>query len=230
MEKFVEKFNVFDLFTTLIPGIIIMSLFGISLSFQWYEKWETYGNEKYVIFFVFSYFCGVLFQEIGDFMDKIFMCKILYGGEPRKIFLLNEYKERIFHDELSYENMLEIKEYIDEYVSPKIKKEMDDESYNALVFSYCLNICELNGMSAKIDRMIAISELSRALFWGCIATIVLNLWLLYGGSCNAMFLKYEIIGLCIAALIFMRRKVRFERYRVKMLFRTFLIYQKSKSI
>ena len=50
MEKFVEKFNVFDLFTTLIPGIIIMSLFGISLSFQWYEKWETYGNEKYVIF------------------------------------------------------------------------------------------------------------------------------------------------------------------------------------
>lgn len=52
LEKFVEKFNIFDLFTMLIPGIIIMSSVGISLSFKWYDIWKTYGNEKYALFFM----------------------------------------------------------------------------------------------------------------------------------------------------------------------------------
>lgn len=81
MEKFVEKFNVFDIFTILLPGVIISCLFSISLSFKYYDIWKNCGNEKYVLFFVFSYVLGVMFQEIGTILDKKYLGKYLYGGE-----------------------------------------------------------------------------------------------------------------------------------------------------
>lgn len=87
MEKFLEKFNIFDIFTMLVPGIIISCLLGVSLSFEYYNSWEKWGNEKYFIFFVFSYICGILFQEIGTMLDKAFLDFILYGGNPREIYL-----------------------------------------------------------------------------------------------------------------------------------------------
>lgn len=34
MDGIIEKFNIFDLFTMLIPGVIISILFGISLSYD----------------------------------------------------------------------------------------------------------------------------------------------------------------------------------------------------
>ena len=49
MENLLEKFNVFDLFTMLIPGIIISTLLYISLSFKYYDQWKDYGKEKYII-------------------------------------------------------------------------------------------------------------------------------------------------------------------------------------
>ena len=52
MDSFMEKFNIFDLFTMLIPGIIISTLFSTSLSFQYYNLWKTFGNEKYALFFI----------------------------------------------------------------------------------------------------------------------------------------------------------------------------------
>ena len=60
MEKFIEKFNIFDIFTMLGPGLIISCLYGVSLSFQYYDIWKNYGNGKYVLFFVFSYFLGII--------------------------------------------------------------------------------------------------------------------------------------------------------------------------
>ena len=44
MEKFVEKFNIFDIFTMLLPGIVISCLFSISLSFKYYDTWKNYGK------------------------------------------------------------------------------------------------------------------------------------------------------------------------------------------
>ena len=74
MDKFAEKFNTFDIFTMLIPGIYISSLFCISLSFNYYSLWIKMGNEKYLIFIIFSYFCGIIYQELYT----IFYIKIFY--------------------------------------------------------------------------------------------------------------------------------------------------------
>ena len=111
MDSFVERFDIFDLFTTLIPGIIISTLFGISLSFKYYNLWVSLNNEKYIIFFIFSYLCGVIFQELGTMADNTFLYKILYGGKPREIFLLGYRKKAFFNDELSYKDALKVKDY-----------------------------------------------------------------------------------------------------------------------
>ena len=50
MDSLIEKLNIFDLFTMLIPGIIISTLLSVSLSWKYYNIWINYGNEKYVIF------------------------------------------------------------------------------------------------------------------------------------------------------------------------------------
>ena len=61
MEEFFEKFNIFDIFVTLLPGIVISSLVGISLSFEYYDMWENMGDEKYLLFFIISYIVGLFF-------------------------------------------------------------------------------------------------------------------------------------------------------------------------
>ena len=222
MENFIEKFNIFDLFTMLIPGIVISSLFGVSLSFQYYSLWSGFGNEKYILFFVFSYFCGLIFQEIGTLLDDKFMYQFLYGGKPREIFLLEKKYRKIFNDEISYIDALRIKEYLHDYIA--IPENADEKKANSLMFSYCLSICEQKGLTGKADKMIVISEMSRSLFWGCIATVVLNIIMIFAFGCHSIFLYLEIPFLMVAAIIFLYRKNRYEKYRYRILIRMFLIY------
>lgn len=116
MEEFFEKFNIFDIFVTLLPGIVISSLVGISLSFEYYDMWENMGDEKYLLFFIISYIVGLFFQEMGTIFDNAFLFKILYGGEPRKIFLSDYKYNKIFNSEISYKNALKVKHYINDYI------------------------------------------------------------------------------------------------------------------
>lgn len=79
MGKIVEKFNIFDIFTMLLPGVIISCLYGVSLSFIYNNAWEKWGNAKYVIFIIFAYVLGIALQEIGSFVDKKILRKKIYG-------------------------------------------------------------------------------------------------------------------------------------------------------
>lgn len=65
-----KKFNIFDFFTMLVPGVIISILFCISLSYKYYETWNTFGSEKYTVFIIISYLCGVAMQQIGNILDE----------------------------------------------------------------------------------------------------------------------------------------------------------------
>lgn len=227
MDSFVEKFNIFDLFTMLIPGIIISTLFGISLSFRYYSKWESLGNEKYVAFFIFSYLCGVIFQELGTIVDNIFIHRILYGGKPREIFLLKEKRKKFFEDELSYKDALRVKEYFIKFLhinNNRYKNESQQKELNLLIFEYCLNMSELNNLTYKSDKMLVISEMSRSLFLGCIFTILLNLFMIFKFSYYYKFYYIENIILIIFSILFFYRKIRYEKYRLRILLRTFLIH------
>ena len=230
MDSFVEKFNIFDLFTMLIPGIIISTLFGISLSFKYYNLWENLGNEKYAIFFIFSYMCGVIFQEIGTIADKKFLHNILYGGNPREIFLLKNGHGKILNEELFYKDALHIKKYIINTLDINIKKDMnieDEKDLNSLIFGYCLNILENKKLANKSEKMHVISEMSRSLFWGCISVIILNLVMILKHSTYCSFYCIEIFFLIIMCLVFLCRKKRYEKYRYRILLRTFSLYIKE---
>lgn len=217
MEKFVEKFNAFDLFSMLIPGIVISSLFGVSLSFQFADKWKSLGSEKYVLFFIFSYVCGLLFQELGTILDHKLFYRFLYSGDPRSVFLTRNKYKKIFNNEISYKNALKVKQYLIDYIDIEVPENSTEEDVNSLIFSFCLNICEVKGLSEKANKMIVISEMSRSLALGCIFTIFLNigLWFL----CYSIFLLLEIPLLFLISLVFFCRKRRYERYRFRQLLR-----------
>ncbi len=194
MDSFIEKFNIFDLFTMLIPGIIISTLWCISFSFQYYDKWLNFGNEKYIIFFVFSYMCGVIFQELGTMADKKFLYNILYGGNPREILLLKKGHEKIFNEETFYKDVLRIKEYFIHNLNLEINKDTSEKDINSIVFGYCLNMAEGKKLASKSEKMIVISEMSRSLFWGCISVIILNIFMIFIFSNNYAFYCIEILS------------------------------------
>jgi hypothetical protein len=233
MDSFVEKFNVFDLFTMLIPGIIISTSFSISLSYEYYDLWKSFGNEKYVGFFIVSYLFGVIYQEIGTIFDNLFMYRILYGGKPREMFLTKQKHRKIFKDELSYKDALQIRDYYAKFFNIKNINHMNkknEKALNSLIFSYCLNTCEKNNLTYKSDKMIVISEMSRSLALGCISNIVLNLCMIRKYSLHHKFYCIEIIILIILFFIFLCRKVRYEKYRIKIVLRTFLIHIKEHNV
>lgn len=257
MDKFVEKFNIFDLFTMLIPGIVISTLFGISLSFKYYDTWSEWGNEKYVVFFILSYLFGVIFQELGTILDKFCLCNILYGGNPKEIFLLDDKYKKIFSDILSYNDALKIKNYIIKSFDIKTestnyeksdrkqkrtlkkrrkifsiklkhkkldKKTENDKIINSYIFAYCLNISEMNNLTGKSDKMFVISEMSRSLFWGCVCTIILNLYMVLSYSLYLEFYLVETLTLIFISYIFLQRKKRYEKFRIHILLRALIIY------
>ncbi|MFG6378241.1 MAG: hypothetical protein K1W19_08000 [Lachnospiraceae bacterium] len=100
MDSFVEKFNVFDLFTMLIPGIIISTLFGISLSFRYYSLWLKLGNEKYIVFLYLAIYVALFFKSLAlwliiNFFIKFYMVenqkKYFYYTTSTKFFLTMNY-------------------------------------------------------------------------------------------------------------------------------------------
>ena len=182
MDSFMEKFNIFDLFTMLIPGIIISTLFSTSLSFQYYNLWKTFGNEKYAWFFIISYLCGVIYQEIGSIADKMFLNKILYGGKPKETFLSEDKYEKILKHELLYREAIQVKKYFLNILNINNIERMSIGQKNQLnseIFSHCLNMAESNNLTFKADKMLVISEMSRSLFWGFISTIIMNLYIIF---------------------------------------------------
>ena len=86
MEKLFDKFNVFDIFTMLIPGLIIATLLGISLSEELSVYWGKAGGEKYFVFVAISYFIGIVLHEMGTFID-ILSSK---NKKPREVFLIDK--------------------------------------------------------------------------------------------------------------------------------------------
>lgn len=232
MENLLEKFNIFDLFTMLIPGVIISTLLCISLSFKFYSQWINWGNEKYIVFFVISYLLGIVFQQIGNILDEKHLYKYMYGGSPREVFLLKDKYMRVLNNELAYKDALNIKKYLVDHFdinTKNVKTIEQQKQLNARIFSYCLNIIEVNDLSFKADKMLVVSEMSRSLSLGCIFTISINLLMVLYFHFHYIFYFIESIILLFLSGIFLYRKIQYEKYRYRIILRMFLIYIKDKN-
>lgn len=157
--------------------------------------------------------------------------KFLYGGNPKKIFLLdnqNRKFHRIFDNKLMYEDALEISKKLMKHFDIKDKRRLRTKGQlNNLIFAYCLTFCEMNGLTYKADKMLVVSELSRSLSLGCLATVILNGMVICFCDISEAFSKFlflEGLGLIVIAIIFMMRKKRYEKYRIRILLRAYSIY------
>lgn len=224
MEKFLEKFNIFDLFTMLIPGIIVLLLICISLSFQFYSFWFAIGGEKYIIFFLFSYLIGITLQEFGSIMDKYLLGKLTYGGSIRELFLLENHYKKFFDNNLSFQIAQYVKQNILKSINLNNIKGVTERECNSFIYSYCVSFLEINNLSAKADKMSALSEMSRSLFYGFLLVIIINFPVSLQNPSLCTFLSFENLILLFLSIIFIYRKIRYEKYRLRILFRTFYIY------
>lgn len=223
LEKFVDKFNIFDLFTMLIPGLINTSLFAISLYPLFECAWKKWGNEKIALFCVISYLCGVIFQEFGTLMDELFVNRLVFGGKPREVYLIDGKYKRIYKERLFFDNMQKIKIYFLDALKIN-ESDYKNKELNSMIFDYCMNIAEKNNLTAKSEKMTVISEMSRSLFWGCVFTIQINKYVLVTSRCLNIFLLLEIPFLIIVAVIFFIRKIRYERYSMEELLTTIYLH------
>lgn len=230
MDGFIEKFNIFDLFTMLIPGVIICTLLGISLSSKYYYTWNNCGIEKYTIFFILSYFCGIIMQQIGNIIDEKVLYKLIYGGYPKQVFLSQDNLRKFFNNEFFYNEVMKIKEKLIDDLTINmeiINTEEQRLQLNEFLFLYCLNIVENNHLTYKSDKMLVISEMNRSLSFGCLLVCILNLvlcFLINGFSLYKNFFIIESSILVILFFIFFYCKIQFEKYRYKEIFQSFLVY------
>lgn len=155
--------------------------------------------------------------------------EVFIWGRTEADFFVREFVRRIFSPiNLECKNALRVKKYIKEYIDPELYRNASKKERNSIIFKYCLNICELNGLTFKADKMLVISEMSRSIFWGCLSTIMINLYLISIGSYGSSFLYYEILLLLFVAAVFLWRKKRYEQYRIRILIRVFLIYMEQQ--
>lgn len=244
MDKFVDKFNIYDLFSMLIPGIGITTSLGITLSFKYYELWKNYGTSKYVVFFIFSYFCGVIFHELGAIANK-WLYKIIYRGKPREICFMDPkpkkrwqfYRANFFRNDVFFNNVKTLHKYIYyNYVKDSNNNlKNDDKTYNRndkginnTIFDYCINIAENKNIIGKYKIFNTISEMSLSLFIGCIISLIINGIMLIVDPCHYLNYIMEISILIILSFIFIHRKVRYERYQIRILLREVYLYFKEK--
>ncbi|MBO4750594.1 MAG: hypothetical protein J5546_09775 [Lachnospiraceae bacterium] len=251
MEKLLERFNLFDLFTMLIPGIIITALAWISLANPLSYYLSDMGNEKYLFFFVIAYFVGLIYQELGTIMDKVFLNKCLYGGPIREVFLSKERNAQakwkkfgnaeILSEPGFFEEVYKLKKDLskefmfEESVAPDAsaaEKESAEAASNSLFCGYCLDLCERNNVHAKSEKISIISEMSRSLFWGCATVVALNVILLFSNIFGAawdmaLFYLIDAVLLSVAGLIMLKRKARYEVYRLRIMLRAAMIYTKQ---
>lgn len=228
MEKITEKFNVFDIFSMMIPGIGILMIFCISFSPVYYNTWKEIGGEKYVVYLIVAYFCGILYHEIGTILDKLVINKLLYTGKIREIFLLENGHKEIFAEDLYFQDALFIRDYFIKNLKiemPRHMTQQEEKEFNSVIYGYSLNLIEKLKLNQKSEKMIAISEMSRSMFWGCISGAFLDVVMFFLLGQSSFYLLNSIF-LLVVSLIFLRRKKRYELYRIRINIRELVLYIK----
>ncbi len=218
INEVIGKFNIFDIFSMLIPGCVTTCLIYISLYPLKLDLFANIDADEYILAIVFSYVLGLILQEVGHILDSKLVCRFLYGGDIRSNYTLPNNKQLIFDESFSKSYFCAIKRYFIKNTNLSCKQLND-----RMIFQLCSNTLEMAGVKQVADKFIVLSEMSRALaisFLGIgivdlfIIMFYNELWKLYVTmACVCLFLSY----------IFIKRKKRYEVYRLKNILRTFYI-------
>ena len=214
MDKILDKLGVYDLVAVLLSGISI-STFTMLIVDRVYRlsiKFDAEINE-YVIFFVISYFIGLVFQEMGSLIQK----KILYkdNGLLKKALQTSEKSSTYM--------TVEEKNRIYKSVTKKIGSNNDNDVYNYCKF-YVFNRCD----TSRIDKDQSISAMSRSL---SLYFVILTIILFFTNYIQFDLTKFIIMIINFSlSFILYNRSVRFTIIRYISIFRTYYYYNLQNNI
>lgn len=223
MDKFLDKFGLYDIFSMLIPGIYFMTFLLYLCPCIVTANYELHNwiVPAPFLFFVFSYFSGIIFHEVWRIWEDI-KGKLFKMDEVREKYLKE--KGKIIRNELDMQLAKSIKN--DVLRDNKLHGKGADGEQNKFVFNYCMNVLEIEGMAGKEEKMQVISEMSASLFWSNLALVLCYVISICTGNANIAFHKILILLFCI--IVFYIRKNRYARYRVDNLMRTYYIFMKKR--
>lgn len=235
MEKIVEKMGLYDIWTILFPGMVLIiftkSVYSFMLSLPYLIQGTERSVERYLICFkmkiyvpkdiyellitmIFAYFCGLVLHEISSLIKK----KIIYKrGEP--ISLLFDPKEGVF-DEKQIQKYMQM--FIDLNNGKKFaisdKENLKRESRN--IFHKMNNELQGNGIANKYVKLNIIYNVCATLSVDIIIVFVLILAfeVEFFALKEYMLIKYSINLFILAIITFfilVSRSKRYYRYWTK---------------
>ena len=208
MESILKRIGLYDFFAILLSGMIFL-IMSIYLEIPIYN-FNLFINSEFlncVIFVLFSYFVGLIFQEIGSLIDK---------NIP-----LFKFREKARSNFLNVGNNV-TKNPIELHDFQKVAKNilhLDKEHtiYSAVeceyVYYYCKKKLELCASSDKIDRLNSIYGMSRSLL---VAVFFVLITYFICFCRNFIYLNIlKIIIMVVFIFLFGYRCKRFAEYKVR---------------
>ena len=209
MSNILDKLGIYDIVAVLLAGINI-STFSIMI-LQWIYKIPIDVNvqvNETLLFFVLSYFFGLIFQEVSSFIQKKSTRK---NNRVLKEALKTSSNSHIYLADIE-------KKGVYDYIIKKLKLNPDDDNDN-VVYNYCKFYILENSDTTRIDKEQSISSLGRSLslYFALLAFVVLI---------NSFFqpsivkIILVIISVCFSILLYYRC-IRFAKLRYINIYRTF---------
>ena len=221
MNSLLNKFGIFDIFSMLLPGLCLMFITRYLLPGSVTTFLSFYIEIDLFTILIISYLLGVFLHEIGTIFDKKIMYKFLYGEDPRRLVL----KKNVLYKGKPIEFLLakKIKNILLNDLDIQEHKELTDYEMSEFIVCYCINVLDMNSLNGKTDKMLTISEMSRTLFIGCSILCLLQVF-----ETDLILLLVKSILLLVMSFVFLKRKQRYEEYRIRILLRSFMIFNNNK--
>ncbi len=227
MENVSEKLGLYDFFNVISVGAIfiihIVFLFPDLLSS--YDVWIKDSTIKFTGLFVLAYLLGLIFQELGAFLDEY----TIRQKNNNKITFLKKKITRNFliNNEIIDNNVKleQYRKYAKEILANKgfeISETLTSDQ-NEYIYSYIEYYIEHKNRSKKFEKMRALYGMSKSLF--CSMLILFLVWLFcYIPTVTSVTdiicivrLVVTPIYIIISTIIYYKRSKRCMKYRVRMM-------------
>jgi len=221
MEAISRRFNLYDIFGFLSPGLIIILniylLYSEQINSFYLELKYTNSILDLVFIILFSYMCGHFLEESSKIFEKhiIYNTKLKFIGRdyPSMVFLNDNNTH--FHSEFKT-NIINI---IDTFFSlsenyPQRKK-----------FELCYTFILQKGLPSRVERYLGLQAFCRNVGYSFFICIFLNLYLSLQTGYNNLFLIsafYFIVG-----IMFIKRHIFYGSKFVDSIYREFYVYNSS---
>lgn len=214
MDNILDKFELFDFFSVLLPGMsLIFFLYYMDFPILAEGGLPTSQTFKVIIFILASYILGTLLQEIASFMDEKYF-KIRKNA--REKFL--DSNKQIFKGE----ELQEVRKTANSLLEKDISNNQFTNSECSKVYFECKAHLENNNKMDEANKYDAVFEMSRNFIICNICVLIcLFITMIMTSACTKIHITI-IIYILISTIIFIRRMIRYSEMRVRKVLRRYI--------